>query len=365
MDRRTRLTALLVILTAAPAVGGTIPVGADYADYADFAANPALGSLGLVSYSGGYGSGVYIGDGWVVTAAHVADSASGFIFGAGVHVHGSDVVRIPDAWNGDSTSGNDVAVIHLAGDVDGLSAATLYTGPNQDLLGETIALTGYGKTGTGQTGAIGSGRTLYGGTNTADALGGDVPVLRVYDSRILFVDFDDPQASDDGYPWSAANAGELEYMIAPGDSGGGVFLLTEDQAHLVGVNSFILGLDGDPNSDYGDLTGVNTLSPHIDWIEEVTELLIRDYTPGDATRDGQVNDEDLSAVLAHWTGDDGSGGTWNTGDFDGDGGIGDNDLSILLSHWSAAGARSVAVPEPATSALMLLLAAVLPRRSPS
>ena len=350
---RLRLAGLLMILLCPPAAGGTIPVGGDYGDHADFAANPALGSLGLVSFGAGFGSGVYIGDGWVVTAAHVADSASSFTFAVGGTVHASDDVRIPEAWSGNVTAGSDVGLIHLAGDVADLNAAVLYTGSNRDLLGESLVLSGYGRTGTGATGAIGSGGTLYAGTNTADMLGGDLAIFRNYDSAILFVDFDDPTASTDGYPWSAADAGDLEYMVAPGDSGGGVFLLTEEGASLVGVNSFVLALDGDPNSDYGDMAGVTLLARHLEWIEEGTELPIRDHAPGDATGDGLVDGDDLSVVLSNWTGGDGSGGTRSTGDLDGDGTIADDDLSILLAYWSAR-PMPADVPEPATSAVVFL-----------
>ena len=71
--------------------------------------------------------------------------------------------------------------------------------------------------------------------------------------------------------------------------------------------------------------------------------------PGDANVDGVVNDDDLSVVLANWTGAGGSGGSWRTGDFDGDGGVSEDDLSLLLANWRATNA---AIPEPATGSLL-------------
>ncbi len=67
--------------------------------------------------------------------------------------------------------------------------------------------------------------------------------------------------------------------------------------------------------------------------------------PGDANRDGKVDDADLSILLARW----GQAATWMGGDFDGDGVVNDEDLSVLLANW---GTGTVAVPEPATLVLL-------------
>ena len=69
---------------------------------------------------------------------------------------------------------------------------------------------------------------------------------------------------------------------------------------------------------------------------------------GDANGDGLVDDDDLSILLAHWTGATGTDGRWATGDFNGNGAVSDPDLSILLANWTGPGA----VPEPATLALV-------------
>ena len=78
---------------------------------------------------------------------------------------------------------------------------------------------------------------------------------------------------------------------------------------------------------------------------------------GDADRDGDVDDDDLSRVLANWTGPGGRGGTWETGDFDRDGGVSEDDLSLLLANWTG----SAAVPGPATLSLLGLGGLVLLR----
>ena len=82
---------------------------------------------------------------------------------------------------------------------------------------------------------------------------------------------------------------------------------------------------------------------------------------GDANLDGVVDDDDLSLLLAGWTGVGGRGATWRTGDFDGNGAITDADLSLLLANWTGS-AGATAIPEPASAALVLLGVPTLVRR---
>ena len=66
-------------------------------------------------------------------------------------------------------------------------------------------------------------------------------------------------------------------------------------------------------------------------------------TPGDANRNGLVDDDDLSLLLASWGQDVG----WANGNFNGDNIVDDDDLSLLLANWTGSGA----VPEPGTMGL--------------
>jgi len=53
--------------------------------------------------------------------------------------------------------------------------------------------------------------------------------------------------------------------------------------------------------------------------------------PGDANRDGRVNDIDASMVALNWR--TSSASTWSEGDFNGDGLVDDLDAAILAQHW--------------------------------
>ena len=78
--------------------------------------------------------------------------------------------------------------------------------------------------------------------------------------------------------------------------------------------------------------------------------------PGDADQDGDVDDDDLSLLLANW----GGNVDCTRGEFSGVSPVNDDDLSLLLANWT--GALAAAVPEPATIGLIALGGLALLRR---
>ena len=74
--------------------------------------------------------------------------------------------------------------------------------------------------------------------------------------------------------------------------------------------------------------------------------------PGDATRDGRVNVDDLGILATNY--DTPSGATWEMGDFTGDGAVNVDDLGVLASNYDWVGPGGVSVPEPASLALLTL-----------
>jgi hypothetical protein len=115
-------------------------------------------------------------------------------------------------------------------------------------------MVGYGATGTGATGDVTFDGLKRAGQNMIDA----VAITPGKENRILLSDFDSGLASDNSYGSAVPHA--LEAMIAPGDSGGGLFIPCGSAGYaddcLAGITSFGWGrLDGDPNSDFGDVGG--------------------------------------------------------------------------------------------------------------
>jgi secreted trypsin-like serine protease len=203
----------------------------------------------------------------------------------------------------DLSTGYDIALVQLSSAVTGIAPAVRYTGANE--LGALATSVGFGKTGTGVTGAITFDGKKRAGQNVVD---------RFYSSqnnRILLSDFDNPaNAADNAFGSSVA--GNLEYLIAPGDSGGGLFLDFGQGPLLAGVHSFGSAVDGLVDSDYGDRSGHTRVSVFNSWID---------------------------SILGIGGGSSGNGG---------------NNRGGKKKFTAALGAESAAVPEPGSLLMMLV-----------
>ena len=108
-----------------------------------------------------------------------------------------------------------------------------------------------------------------------------------------------------------------------------------------------------PISNPGDVHYASEGTPYFGG--QPPRLVYETTYPGDTDMDGDVDDDDLSVLLANYWNQE---ATWATGDFTGDNFVADNDLSLLLANWTGIGA----VPEPATLGLLALGVLILARR---
>ncbi len=114
---------------------------------------------------------------------------------------------------------------------------------------------------------------------------------------MLLADFDAPGSTSTD---PKAISLPLEYLPAPGDSGGGLFATFGEQTKLVGVTSFLVGItDGTANASYTDVAAWTRVSSYYDWIYSIVPLSITPLA-GDLNFDGAVDIFDINIVSAHW-----------------------------------------------------------------
>ncbi len=190
------------------------------------------------------GMGTWIGEDWILTAAHVAE---GFRTGDPIGDEGRLIVADVATHPGWAAEMIDLALIRVA---DGPSAIDIVPlcAPG-DLTGATVVFMGAGDTGTGKTGPAAADGQMRMARNA----------VTVVSKKHLFFEFD---ASD------APSAVDLEGISGPGDSGGPAYVEQENGVCVVAVSS---GQDTEPTGGaegrYGVIEIYTRADVQQDWIE--------------------------------------------------------------------------------------------------
>lgn len=189
-----------------------------------------------------FGSAVAISPRWALTAAHVVDGNDRIHLRIGKDAFKALKVIVHGDFDSNKIGYVDIAMCQVEEDLGLDFYPDLYE--SDDEVSKVASMAGYGMTGNFSTGFTKSDGMKRAGSNIICRSERDVLVCVLTDTRT-----------------------ELEFLIAPGDSGGGMFIGKK----LAGINSFITSPKGKPNSSYGNECAHTRVSKFAPWIRGVME----------------------------------------------------------------------------------------------
>jgi hypothetical protein len=186
-----------------------------------------------------YASAIVIRPHWILTAAHVVAHThdQSIMRESGDHAL-TKVIQHPD-YADELYGYHDIALAYSPKDFELEFYTPLYAA--NDELGKTATISGYGWHGTFTTGGKEYDGKRRAGSNIISGL----------ERNVLLIDA------------APANRTALEFLICPGDSGGGLFIGNK----LAGINSFLMALDKKPDGTVTDEAAFTRVSLYADWVE--------------------------------------------------------------------------------------------------
>lgn len=194
------------------------------------------------------GSAVAYRSNIIITAAHLFHENKEAAIICNNKVIPIKKIVIHKDYNYEKFGKHDIAVCLLSEDIGLDWYPEIYTEDTE--IGSICSMAGFGATGTFITGIKKHGAEKRAGSNFIDAT----------DPFLLFCS-----------PSLSHNKTQLEFLIAPGDSGGGLFIGNK----LAGIHSGVI--EDKPNkgkSKYGAVSIHTRVSVYKDWIKETTSQLI-------------------------------------------------------------------------------------------
>lgn len=148
---------------------------------------------------------------------------------------------IPKKFKNDRSGFGDIAIGYSKKSFDMTFYPPLYD--KKDEINKVCCICGFGETGTFISGATKFDRKKRAGSNVVEKIYRDLLLCK-------------PSANN------SFNRTSLEFLIANGDSGGGLFI----DGKLAGINSCIMSVDSHSLAKYNDESGHTRVSNFSDWI---------------------------------------------------------------------------------------------------
>lgn len=188
-------------------------------------------------------SAVLINPNWALTAAHVVKGSDEVFIIVNGQKHKTDRVIVKKEFSEEKLGSNDMALCHCEEEFGLKFYPRLYS--DREEVGKVASVCGYGASGKFSTGVVNWDGKKRAGSNIVARTEWDCLICTTTDRKT-----------------------ELEFLIAGGDSGGGLFV----DGKLAGINSFVIATDRKPDSDFGDESGHVRISKYLEWIEEQTDI---------------------------------------------------------------------------------------------
>ena len=191
------------------------------------------------------GSAVLISPKIIITAAHVAKPSKYAYIKYDDKENDVIFFLTPKEYDENKIGGNgfDISIGYLKNEIILDFYPQLYNEKNE--IDKVCSLSGFGITGTFDTGAIQSDGKKRGGSNIIEAVEDELLVCSLQNT---------PNT-------------ELEFLISNGDSGGGLFI----NKKLAGIHSSIYTKNGKLNSGRNNFSLHTRISKHYDWIKQIIE----------------------------------------------------------------------------------------------
>jgi len=231
---------------------GTIDPSVDDSKYIEYGKGyecvlPIMGILNDNLNSNFRASCVVIDRYHILTAAHVVqDSITQHVLYEN-KAYPCLIVAIHAKFNMKEKSAYDIAIARLQRPIDLDFYPDLYD--NDDEKGKICGMAGYGFHGNFKTGFLFNSydNKKRAGSNIIDDIEGDVLT----------------------YSINNTNKTSLEFLISPGDSGGGLFI----DKKLAGIHSFIYSKKGKADGKYGNVGCSTRISKYVEWIRKTKQII--------------------------------------------------------------------------------------------